>query len=126
MQALRTSKTTIACYGSVIRTWASLGQVEQAKRLLEEMVGMSERLPLDPIHFNAVFDACAWDLASEKDLSRAISRLSSIFDIIINMNRQGGYQTINVDPDARLFNDVIMACYSPWTTSRAQNNESSW
>jgi hypothetical protein len=125
MQAFRTSKTTIACYGAVIRTWASLGQAERAKGLLEEMVGMSERLPLDPIHFNAVFDACARDLASEKDLSKAISRLSSIRDILINMDSRGGYQSINVDPDASSFNHVIRACYSPWTTSRAQNDDSS-
>ena len=124
-QALKASTTTIACYGAVIRTWASLGQAERAKGLLEEMVGISERLPLDPIHFNAVFDVCARDLASEKDLSKAISRLSSIRDILINMDSQGGHQSINVDPDASSFNHIIRACYSPWTTSRAQNDESS-
>lgn len=124
-QALRANTTTIACYGAVIRTWASLGQAERAKGLLEEMVGISDRLPLDPIHFNAVFDVCARDLASEKDLSKAISRLSSIRDILINMDSQGGHQSINVDPDASSFNHIIRACYSPWTTSRAQNDESS-
>ena len=125
MQALRANKTTIACYGAVIRTWASLGEAERAKRLLEEMVGMSERLPLDPIHFNAVFDVCARDLASEKDLKRAISRLSSIHSMLIKMDSRGGYQSINVDPDTSSFNHVIRACYSPWTTSRAQDDESS-
>jgi hypothetical protein len=125
MQALRSSKTTIACYGAVIRTWASLGKAERAKEMLEEMIGMSERLPLDPIHFNAVFDACARDLASEKDLCKATSRLSSIHDMLIQMDSQGGYQSINVDPDASSFNHVIRACYSPWTTSRSQDDDSS-
>jgi hypothetical protein len=125
MQAFRPNKTTIACYGAVIRTWAFLGEAERAKRLLEEMVGMSERLPLDPIHFNAVFDVCARDLASEKDLNRAISRLSSIHSLLVKMDSRGGYESINVDPDASSFNHVIRACYSPWTTLRAQDDESS-
>jgi hypothetical protein len=125
MQAFRTSKTMIACYGAVIRTWASLGKAERAKGMLEEMICMSERLPLDPIHFNAVFDICARDLASENDLSKAISRLSSIHSILIQMDSQGGYQSINVDPDASSFNHVIRACYSPWITSRSHDDDSS-
>ncbi|KAL3821759.1 hypothetical protein ACHAXA_000258 [Cyclostephanos tholiformis] len=124
MQALKTSKTTTACYGAVIRTWASLGEAERAKGMLEEMISISERLPLDPIHFNAVFDVCARDLASEKDLCKAISKLSSIHDILIKMDSRGGYQSINVDPDASSFNHVIRACYSPWTTSRSQDDDS--
>jgi len=123
-QMLSTNKTTIACYGAVIRTWASLGRAERAQKVLEEMVEISGRLPLDLIHFNAVFDAWAQDLASVKDVDKLIPRLSGIHDLLMKMDSGGGYQSYNVDPDTSSFNHVIRACYAPWASSRAHSDES--
>jgi hypothetical protein len=123
-QPLKTSKSTIACFGAVIRTWASLGDAEQAQRVLENMVEMSDRLPLDIIHFNSVFDVWARNLASESDQDKAISRLLKIRDILMKMKSGGGYESFNVDPDTSSFNQVIRACYSPWGSARSQESES--
>ena len=65
---MKTTNVTLACYGAVIRTWASLGQPEKAQLILEEMIGNSERLPLDLIHFNAIFEAWANKFTSHRDL----------------------------------------------------------
>lgn len=122
-QPSKTTKSTIACYGSVIRTWASLGDAEQAQRVLEHMVEISDRLPLDVIHFNAVFDVWARNLASETD-DKAISRLLEIRDLLMRMKSGGNYESYNVDPDTSSFNQVIRACYSPWGSARSQEGES--
>lgn len=123
-QALKTSKSTIACYGAVVRTWSSLGDAEQAQRVLENMVGMSERLPLDVIHFNAVFDVWARNLASESNLDTAILTILSLHDLLLKMKNGGGYESYNVDPDTSSFNQVIRACYAPWGSTRAHDGES--
>ena len=126
MQTVGINKATIACYGAVIRTWASLGQSERSLCLLEEMVDMSDRtLLLDPIHFNAVFDVCARDLASETDLTKVMSKLSRIHKILVQMESNSGYHSINVEPDTSSFNQVIRACYSPWTTPRGVQDDES-
>lgn len=124
-QRLKTSTATIACYGAVIRTWASLGHAERAQTVLEEMVETSERLPLDLIHFNAVLDAWVRNMASTKDLDeeRTISRLSSIRDLSMNMDSRGGYQSFNVNPDTSSFNHVIRACYAPWASSQSAHDD---
>lgn len=111
-QSLNPNKTTIACYGAVIRTWASLGEAERAQALLEEMVEISERLPLDLIHFNAVLDAWAQDLSSTKSVVAALPKLANIRELLIKMS-SGVY---NIDPDISSFNHVIRACYAPWST----------
>ena len=125
-QTVGINKATIACFGAVIRTWASLGQSERALCLLEAMVAVSDRtLLLDPIHFNAVFDVCARDLASETDPTKVMSKLSRIHKMLIQMDSSGGYHSINVDPDTSSFNQVIRACYSPWTTPRGDQDDES-
>lgn len=122
-QTFTTNKTTIACYGAVIRTWAAVGQAQRAQTVLEDMVEISERIPLDLIHFNAVLDAWARDLAPERDLDKIISRLSSIHELLMKMD-SGGYQSYNVDPDTSSFNHVIRACYAPWTSHQTPEDES--
>ena len=123
-QPLKTSKSTIACYGAVIRTWASLGDAEQAQRVLEQMIEISERIPLEVIHFNAVFDVWAKKLAPETDQEKALSRLLKIRDLLMKMKSGGGYESYNADPDTSSFNQVIRACYSPWGSTRSQEDES--
>eukprot|EP00578_Thalassiosira_sp_NH16_P012462 CAMPEP_0181126732 /NCGR_PEP_ID=MMETSP1071-20121207/27799_1 /TAXON_ID=35127 /ORGANISM="Thalassiosira sp., Strain NH16" /LENGTH=1025 /DNA_ID=CAMNT_0023212379 /DNA_START=2120 /DNA_END=5195 /DNA_ORIENTATION=- len=125
----QTSKSTLACYGAVIRTWASIGHAERAHIVLEEMIAISGRVPLDLIHFNAVLDAWARDLASPSsatDLDAIVPRISRIFDLVMNMNMdsRGGYESYNVDPDTSSFNHVIRACYAPWSSSKAHDDES--
>ena len=121
-QMLNTTKTTLACYGAVIRTWASLGFAEQAHAVLLEMVQISGHIQQDLIHFNTVLDAWARDLESAKDLDMVVQRLLSIHDFLLKMNTRGG--PFNVDPDTSSFNHVIRACYAPWASSKAHVDES--
>jgi len=124
-QTLRTSIATIACYGAVIRTWASLGHPEQAQAVLEEMVEMPGNLPLDLIHFNAVLDAWARNLASSAtDVDMTMARLAGLQDLLTKMAGGVGHQSYNVEPDTSSFNHVIRACYSPWSYSKALGDES--
>ena len=125
-QPFKTNKMSIACYGAVIRIWSSLGKAERAQALLMQMIEKSELLPLDLIHFNAVFDAWASQLASVKDRDQIIPKLSSIHDVLMKMNSRGDHQSCyNVDPDTSSFNHVIRACYAPWSSSsKASDDES--
>ena len=129
---LQTSQITIACFGSVIRTWASLsgksrssvGHAARAQAVLEKMVEDAGRIPLDLIPFNAVLDAWARELASTKNYDEAISRMLSMHDMLVRMNTGGDYQSYNVKPDTSSFNHVIRACYAPWVSSRTCGLES--
>lgn len=123
-QPFKASKSTIACYGAITRTWASLGDAEQAQRVLDQMIEISEHMPLDVIHFNAVFDVWARNLAPKTDQDEALSRLLKIRDLLMKMKSGGGYESYNVDPDTSSFNQVIRACYSPWGSARSQEGES--
>ena len=120
-QMLNTTKTTLACYGAVIKTWASLGNSERAHAVLMEMVQISGHLQQDLIHFNTVLDAWARDLESAKDLDTVVPRLSSIHDFLLNMNTRVG--SFNVDPDTSSCNHVIRACYAPWASSKTHGDE---
>ncbi|KAL7542120.1 hypothetical protein ACHAXR_011822 [Thalassiosira sp. AJA248-18] len=122
--ALKPNKTTIACYGAVIRTWASLGQAERAQKVLEEMVENSGHLPLDLIHFNAVLDAWARDLSSTKSLDEILPKVSSIRGLLMKMDGGRSHQSYNVDPDNGSYNHVIRACYAPWASSQSHGDES--
>ena len=116
-QPLKTNKMSIACYGAVIRVWSSLSKAERAQELLMQMIEKSELLPLDLIHFNAVFDAWASQLVSSNDRDQIIPRLSSIHDMLMKMNNRGDHESYNVNPDTSSFNHVIRACYAPWSSS---------
>jgi len=127
LKQMKSTNVTLACYGAVIRTWASLGRPEKAQLILEEMIANSEHLPLDLIHFNAVFEAWANKFTSHRDLKgdEIVSRLLSIRELLLEMNSKGDHQSCyNVDADTSSFNQVIRACYAPWqSTSKVLNDE---
>lgn len=122
-QPLNVSKATLGCYGAVIRTWASVGEAERAQAVLETMAQVSGRLPLDLIHFNAVLDAWAQQLAASKKSEEILPKLSNIRDLLSKMNRNGGAGSFNVDPDTSSFNHVIRACYAPWSAAKTHGDE---
>ena len=101
-QPLGTNATTVACYGVAIRTWASLGNAFRAHAVLEDMIQASGHVRLDLIHFNAVLDAAARELESERDPEKVIAKLSSVRDLLRTMESRG----CNVDPDTSTYNTV--------------------
>ena len=124
-QQLQMSKLTLACFGSVIRTLASVDEAERAQAVLEDMIEITEGLQLDPIHFNAVFDAWARKLATTKEPEEIIPKLSSVHGILLKMDSRGSYESYNVDADTSSFNHVIRACYAPWSSSKVAEDDES-
>ena len=126
-QHRQSRQIAMSCFVGVARTWANLSgkskagesHAARAHAVVEEMVEISNGLPLDLLPFNVVLDAWVRELATMRRTSSSdniLATLSNMHTFLMKMTESDEY---SVHPDASSFNHMIRGCYAPWGSKGA-------